>query len=137
MPARFNAGAAKMIPSEPLCDASLPSGIRSRFVDGVNGLRMHVLEAGFEEQDRPCVLLLHGFPELAYSWRKVMLPLADAGLHVIAPDQRGYGRTTGWDVRYDGDVGSFSLLSIVRDALALVFALGRRSVAAVVGHDFG
>ena len=121
----------------PLSETSLPPGIRSGFVDGVNGLRMHVLEAGFEEQDRPCVLLLHGFPELAYSWRKVMLPLADAGLHVIAPDQRGYGRTTGWDVRYDGDVGSFSLLSIVRDALALVFALGRRSVAAVVGHDFG
>ena len=81
----------------PLPEASLPPGIRSGFVDGVNGLRMHVLEAGFEEQNRPCVLLLHGFPELAYSWRKVMLPLADAGFHVIGPDQRGYGRTTGWD----------------------------------------
>ena len=43
------------------------------------------------------VLLLHGFPELAYSWRKVMPALAAAGYHVIAPDQRGYGRTTGWD----------------------------------------
>jgi pimeloyl-ACP methyl ester carboxylesterase len=111
--------------------------IRSRFVNDVNGLTMHVLEAGFEAQDRPCVLLLHGFPELAYSWRKVMLPLAAAGFHVVAPDQRGYGQTTGWDGDYDGDVGSFRLLNLVRDALGLVSALGYRSVAAVVGHDFG
>ena len=69
--------------------ATLPSGIRSRFVENVNGLRVHILEAGFESKDRPCVLLLHGFPELAYSWRKIMLPLAAAGFHVIAPDQRG------------------------------------------------
>ena len=98
---------------------------------------MHVLEAGFETPDRPCVLLLHGFPELAYSWRKVMVPLANAGFHVIAPDQRGYGRTTGWDPRYDGDLASFRLLNLIRDALGLVSALGIRSVAAVVGHDFG
>jgi pimeloyl-ACP methyl ester carboxylesterase len=121
----------------PLDQSALPLGIRSRFVNGINGLRMHVLEAGFEDNSRPCVLLLHGFPELAFSWRKVMLPLAQAGFHVIAPDQRGYGRTTGWDGHYDGDVASFSMLAVVRDALALVFAFGYRSVAAVVGHDFG
>src|SRR6202521_2721329 len=121
----------------PLENAPLPAGIRCRFVDDVNGLRMHVLEAGFEGEGRPCVLLLHGFPELAYSWRKVMVPLAAAGFHVIAPDQRGYGRTTGWDGDYDGDVGSFRMLNLVRDALGLVSALGYRSVAAVIGHDFG
>ena len=115
----------------------LPAGIRSRLVENINGLTMHVLEAGFEGRRRPCVLLLHGFPELAYSWRKVMLPIASAGFHVLAPDQRGYGRTTGWDGDYDGDVGSFRILNIVRDALGLVCALGYRSVAAVVGHDFG
>jgi pimeloyl-ACP methyl ester carboxylesterase len=120
----------------PLDSAVLPSGIRSRFLDGINGLRMHVLEAGFETAGRPCVLLLHGFPELAYSWRKVMLPLAAAGFHVVAPDQRGYGRTTGWDGDYDGDLASFRLLNLVRDKLTLVAALGYRSVA-VVGHDFG
>lgn len=122
---------------DPLSKADLPVAIRSRFVGGVNGLTMHVLEAGFESRDRPCVLLLHGFPELAYSWRKVMLPLAAAGFHVVAPDQRGYGRTTGWDGDYDGDLGSFRMLNLVRDALGLVSALGYRSVAAVVGHDFG
>jgi pimeloyl-ACP methyl ester carboxylesterase len=98
---------------------------------------MHVLEAGFEDKGRPLLLLLHGFPEIAYSWRKVMLPLADAGFHVVAPDQRGYGRTTGWDPDYDGDLGSFRILNIVRDALGLVSALGYRTVAAVIGHDFG
>ena len=123
------------LPSLP--DIPLPPGIRSRFVDGINGLRMHVLEAGFETRGRPCLLLLHGFPELAFSWRKVMPQLAEAGYHVIAPDQRGYGRTTGWDANYDGDLNSFRLLNLVRDALGLVSAFGYRSVDAVIGHDFG
>src|SRR5580693_8100421 len=60
----------------PLDSALLPVGIRSRFADGINGLRMHVLEAGFETPGRPCVLLLHGFPELAFSWRKILPALA-------------------------------------------------------------
>ena len=115
----------------------LPPGIRSRFVDNVNGLRMHLLEAGFEPKDRPLVLLLHGFPELAYSWRKVMPPLAAAGYHVIAPDVRGYGRTSGTDVRYDDDLAPFRTLNQVRDMLGLVSAFGQRSVAAVIGHDQG
>jgi pimeloyl-ACP methyl ester carboxylesterase len=120
-----------------MTEVPLAPGIRSRLVPNINGLTMHVLEAGFEDKDRPCVLLLHGFPELAYSWRKVMLPLAAAGFHVVAPDQRGYGRTTGWDSHYDGDLASFRILNVMKDALALLHALGRRSVAAVVGHDFG
>jgi pimeloyl-ACP methyl ester carboxylesterase len=118
-------------------DIPLPAGIRSRFVDDINGLRMHVLEAGHETPGRPCLLLLHGFPELAYSWRKVMPTLVAAGYHVLAPDQRGYGRTTGWDASYDGDLASFRLLNLVRDALGLVSAFGYRAVDAVVGHDFG
>jgi pimeloyl-ACP methyl ester carboxylesterase len=126
-----------MTTSHSLQSIPLPAGIRSRFVDNVNGLRMHVLEAGFETPGRPCLLLLHGFPELAYSWRKVMLPLAAAGYHVVAPDQRGYGRTTGWDSDYDGDLRSFRKLNLVRDALALVSALGYEWVEAVIGHDFG
>src|SRR5204862_2740808 len=62
----------------PLSASVLPAGVRSRFVDGVNGLRVHVLEAGFETPGRPALVLLHGYPELAYSWRKVMGPLAAA-----------------------------------------------------------
>jgi pimeloyl-ACP methyl ester carboxylesterase len=120
-----------------LPDIPLPTGIRSRFVEGINGLGLHVLEAGYQTRGRPCVLLLHGFPELAYSWRKVMPALAEAGFHVIAPDQRGYGRSTGWDADYDGDLNSFRLLNLVRDALGLVSAFGYPHVDAVVGHDFG
>ena len=61
----------------------LPQGVRSRFVDGVNGLRIHLLEAGDASPQRPMLLLLHGFPELAYSWRAVMPALADAA-HLAA-----------------------------------------------------
>jgi len=118
-------------------NGTLPADIRSRSIANVNGLTAHILEAGYETAGRPAVLLLHGFPELAYSWRKVMLPLAHAGYHVIAPDQRGYGRTTGWDGSYDADSDPFRILNMVRDAMALVFALGYRDVAMVAGHDAG
>ncbi|MCA3178795.1 MAG: alpha/beta fold hydrolase [Burkholderiales bacterium] len=121
----------------PLDAALLPDGVRARFVDGVNGLRMHVLEAGHADGARPMLLLLHGFPELAYSWRATMPALADAGWHVVAPDQRGYGRTTGWTRDYDADLAPFRMANLVRDALGLVAALGRTHVDAVIGHDFG
>jgi pimeloyl-ACP methyl ester carboxylesterase len=101
----------------------------------VNGLEMHLLEAG--DANRPALLLLHGFPELAYSWRKIMLPLAEAGYHVLAPDQRGYGRTTGWVANYDGDLASFRLTNLVRDAVQLLKILKINSVESVIGHDFG
>jgi pimeloyl-ACP methyl ester carboxylesterase len=118
-------------------ETTLPAGIRSRFVNNGNGITMHLLEAGFEAANRPCVLLLHGFPELAYSWRKVMLPLAEVGFHVVAPDLRGYGRTDDTAVTFDDDLWLFSMLNHVRDVLGLACALGHRSVAAVVGHDYG
>jgi pimeloyl-ACP methyl ester carboxylesterase len=96
---------------------------------------MHVLEAG--EPERPAVLLLHGFPELAYSWRHQLSALAAAGWHVLAPDQRGYGRTTGWDGRFEADLAPYRLFNLAKDIVALVRALGLPSVAAVIGHDFG
>jgi len=115
---------------------TLPAGIRSRYIDNGNDVRMHVLEAGFEDGNRPCVVLLHGFPELAYTWRNQLLPLAGAGFHVVAPDLRGYGRSAVAPVRFDDDVLPYSLLSRVSDVLGLVRALGYRKVAAVVGHDW-
>ena len=121
----------------PYGNGTLPAGIRSRQIPNVNDMTVHILEAGYETPDRPAVLLLHGFPELAYSWRKVMPSLAAAGCHVIAPDQRGYGRTIGWDDSYDADPDPFRILNMTRDAMALVYALGHRSVAMVVGHDAG
>ena len=47
-------------------ETTLPDGIQSRYIDNGNNLSGHILEAGFDHPDRPCVLLLHGFPELAY-----------------------------------------------------------------------
>ncbi|MEP6885033.1 MAG: alpha/beta hydrolase [Gammaproteobacteria bacterium] len=116
---------------------TLLAGIRSRLIDNNNGARMHILEAGFEEPGRPCVILLHGFPELAYTWRKQLLPLARAGFHVIAPDLRGYGRSSGTDIKFDDDILSFSLLNHVSDTLGLVSALGIEKVQAIAGHDWG
>ncbi len=117
-------------------EAVLPQGVRSRFVDA-NGLRMHFLEAGYEQPGRPCVLLLHGFPELAYSWRKNLVPLAERGYHVVAPDLRGFGRTTGWKQGYDIDLTEFGNLNLVVDMLSLTALLGHEEVAMVVGHDSG
>ncbi len=129
--------ASPLVTPATLAPLPLPSGVSSRYLPDINGMTVHFLEAGHESPGRPVVLLLHGFPELAYSWRRVMPALAAAGYHAVAPDQRGYGRSTGWDGDYDGDLGSFRMLNLVRDALALVAALGLHEVAAVVGHDFG
>jgi pimeloyl-ACP methyl ester carboxylesterase len=124
-------------PIGPLPASVLPTGVRSRFVENVNGLRMHVLEAGFEKRSGRVLLLVHGYPELAYSWRKQMVPLAAAGYHVLAPDLRGYGRTSGTDVTFDDDLAPFRTLNEVRDMLGLVSAFGYRSVDGIIGHDFG
>jgi pimeloyl-ACP methyl ester carboxylesterase len=134
---RDHSGGRKNIEAVPYSSSVLPPGIRSRFVEDINGIRMHVLEAGFETTHRLGIVLLHGFPELAYSWRKVMLPIADAGFHVIAPDRRGYGRTTGSDVRFEDNLDPFAPLNQVRDGLGLVSAFGYSAEEAVIGHDFG
>jgi pimeloyl-ACP methyl ester carboxylesterase len=116
---------------------TMPLGIRSRRIDNNNDVTMHILEAGFEIPGRPCVVLLHGFPELAYTWRHQLLPLAQAGFHAIAPDLRGYGRSAPTAAAFDDDILPYSLLNRVSDVLGLVRALGYEKVAAVVGHDWG
>jgi pimeloyl-ACP methyl ester carboxylesterase len=119
----------------------LPEGITSNYVScPLIGLNIHYLEAGYSPSTKkPLILLLHGYPELAFSWRKIMPTLAAAGYHVVAPDQRGYGRTTGWDTRSHGEVDllSFSMTSLARDVVVFVAALGYETVECVVGHDFG
>src|SRR6516165_10663455 len=118
-------------------NGTLPAGVRPRLIPNVNGLTVNILEAGFETPGRPLVLLLHGFPNLAYSWRKVMPAVAAAGYYAVAPDCRGFGRTTGWDDSWDADPQPFLALNMVRDQIALVSALGYRSTAMMVGHDQG
>ena len=88
---------------------------------------MHYLEAG----TGPLVLLLHGFPELSFSWRHQIAALADAGYRVIAPDQRGYGQTDRPE-----NPEEYTLCHLAGDILGLVHALGEKR-AAVIGHDWG
>jgi pimeloyl-ACP methyl ester carboxylesterase len=116
---------------------TLSPGIRSRYVDNNNGVRMHILESGFEKPGRPCVVFLHGFPELAYTWRNQLLPVANAGFHAVAPDLRGYGRSLSTPVKFDDELLPYTILNRVSDVLGLIRALGYEKVAAVVGHDWG
>jgi pimeloyl-ACP methyl ester carboxylesterase len=119
----------------------LPSGVSENYIHcSANGLTLHFLEAGYTPQrDRPLVVLCHGFPELAFSWRKIMPALAEAGYYVVAFDQRGYGRTTGWDdsTYANTNLAQFTPTILVRDTVILVHALGYREVKCIVGHDFG
>ena len=117
--------------------ADMDCAVRSQIISGVNGLDMHVLESGYENPENPTILLLHGFPEIAYSWRKLFHPLTEAGFHVVAPDMRGYGQTTGWSNRYEDPLEPFSMLNLVADCVELIGHLGKDYVSAVVGHDFG
>ncbi|CZR62952.1 related to epoxide hydrolase [Phialocephala subalpina] len=114
----------------------LPPGITESYLPS-HDLTYHVLSAG--QRNKPLVLLLHGFPELAFSWRKIMPAIAADGYHVVAYDQRGYGRTTGWDTREFSsvDLNTFTFTRLVRDVVILANALGYKEVACVVGHDFG
>ena len=97
-----------------------------RFIE-TNGIRMHIAEAG----EGPLVLLLHGFPESWYSWRHQLGALAQAGYHVIAPDQRGYGQTD-----RPAEIEKYTQLHLVGDVIGLLDALGEEH-AVVVGHDWG
>jgi soluble epoxide hydrolase/lipid-phosphate phosphatase len=94
---------------------------------GTNGINLAVHELG----EGPPVLLLHGFPELAYSWRHQIGPIVDAGFRVIAPEQRGFG-----DSDAPADPLSYSVKNLVADLVGLLDALELER-AVFVGHDWG
>lgn len=99
-----------------------------RYVE-VNGVRLRVTEAG--ERGAPVVLLVHGFPDLAYAWRHQVQALADAGFHVLAPDQRGYGGSSRPEAVTDYDI-----IALTGDLAGLLDDVGAEQ-AVVVGHDWG
>ncbi len=94
-----------------------------------NGIEMHIAEAG--PADGPLVVLCHGFPESWYSWRHQLPALAEAGYHVVAPDQRGYGATTA-----PADNRAYTQFHLVGDIVGLVHALDAQT-AVIAGHDWG
>lgn len=95
-----------------------------------NGIRMGYYEAG-PAGDAPPLVLCHGWPELAFSWRHQIRALADAGLRVIAPDQRGFGATDA-----PKEVQAYDLEQLTADLVGLLDHLGIAK-AIFVGHDWG
>ncbi|BBZ11755.1 alpha/beta fold hydrolase [Mycobacterium branderi] len=94
-----------------------------------NGVKLHTVEAG--ERGAPVVVLAHGFPELAYSWRHQIPVLAAAGYHVLAPDQRGYGRSSRPD-----EISAYNIADLSADLIGLLDDVGAER-AVFVGHDWG
>ena len=92
-----------------------------------NGIRLHVAEQG----EGPLIVLCHGFPESWYSWRHQIPVLARAGYHVVAPDQRGYGKSDRPQA-----IEEYNIFKLTGDIIGLVQALGRKE-AIIVGHDWG
>lgn len=107
-------------------DPFTPAGAQHRLVD-VPGGRIHLVEQG----TGPLVLLVHGFPELWYSWRHQLPALAEAGYRAVAIDVRGYGRSSVPDA-----VEAYRIGAHVEDNVAVVRALGEET-AVIVGHDWG
>src|SRR5919199_931083 len=100
--------------------------VTHRFIN-TNGIKMHIAQQG----SGPLVILCHGFPESWYSWRHQLTALAEAGYHVVAPDQRGYGQTD-----RPADVRAYTQLHLVGDVIGVLDALGEQQ-AVIVGHDWG
>ncbi|MBD0361820.1 MAG: alpha/beta hydrolase [Coleofasciculus sp. C3-bin4] len=102
------------------------TGVTHRFVE-TNQIKMHIAEQG----SGPLVVLCHGFPESWYSWRHQLAALSEAGYHVVAPDQRGYGQTD-----RPQPVEAYNILELTADIVGLVDALNQEH-AVIVGHDWG
>ncbi|WKG02981.1 alpha/beta fold hydrolase [Mycolicibacterium sp. HK-90] len=99
-----------------------------RLVD-TNGVTLKVIEAG--ERGNPVVVLTHGFPELAYSWRHQIPALAAAGYHVLAPDQRGYGGSSRPE-----EIDAYNIVELTADVAGLLDDVGAEK-AVLIGHDWG
>tara|TARA_B110000438_G_scaffold83073_1_gene82748 strand:+ start:9824 stop:10960 length:1137 start_codon:yes stop_codon:yes gene_type:complete len=111
--------------------------IKSKISKNINEIDIHYLEAGSKTKNSKLIVLLHGFPELAFSWRKILIELSLQGYHVIAPDQRGFGKTYGANLSYTNDLSTYSHVNLVKDIYLLSKSLGYENVKCIVGHDSG
>jgi len=118
-------------------NGTLDRQIKSRTIKNINGLDIHFLESGVEYAKNGLIVLLHGFPELSYSWRKLICRLSNVGFHVIAPDQRGFGRTLGADLSYTSNLSTYNHKNLSDDIYLLVKKLGYEKVKCIIGHDSG
>ena len=128
-----------MATTNGLQDLPLPEGVTEDYIDCTDscGLNFHLIKAG--KPGNPLIIFCHGYPELAFSWRKVLGAVSQAGYYCVALDQRGYGRTTGWDTRafHEVDMYEFTTTNLVRDLVCLTYKLGYTETACIIGHDFG
>jgi pimeloyl-ACP methyl ester carboxylesterase len=106
---------------------ALDAQVSHRMVEVAPGVRLHCVEAGHG----PLVVLLHGFPEFWYSWRKQIPALVDAGFHVLAPDMRGYNLSD-----KPRGIQAYTTDILARDVACLIDACGEER-ASIVGHDWG
>lgn len=107
--------------------------LKSRVIKNVNSLNINILENNVEKKTNNVILLLHGFPEISFSYRYLMLLLEKAGFYCIAPDQRGYGKTKS---KGKETLNSFSVLNLSKDIYCLMKKLNINKYH-LIGHDFG
>ena len=120
--------ASPTIATEPNRADAITTPLRESFVS-TNGVSLHVVEAG--PVDGPPVILLHGFPEFWYGWRRQIDALAGAGFRVVIPDQRGYNTSD-----KPRGTAAYNIDLLAADVIGLIDHLGVEQ-AAVVGHDWG
>ena len=107
--------------------------LKSKVIKNVNGLNINILENNAEKKFDNVILLLHGFPEISFSYRYLMLLLEKAGYYCVAPDQRGYGKTKS---SVKETLNSYSVLNLAKDIYCLIKKLNINKYH-LIGHDFG
>ena len=115
----------------------LSPNIRIKVAKNINGLDIKYLEAGKKSIKSELIVLLHGFPEIGFSWRKILNELSHHSYHIISPDQRGFGGTIGADFTFTNDLTSYNHLNLAKDIYLLCKSLGYEKVKCIVGHDSG
>ena len=107
--------------------------LKSRVLKNINGLNIHILENNAKIKKNNIVVLLHGFPEISFSYRYLMTKFEKAGYYCIAPDQRGYGFTASLT---NESLNSFSVFNLTKDISLLTDKLNIKKYH-LIGHDFG
>ena len=107
--------------------------MKSRIIKNVNGLNINILENSIKKKADNVILLLHGFPEISFSYRYLMLLFERENYYCIAPDQRGYGKTYSL---FKENFDTYSVLNLAKDISSLIDRLNIKKFH-LIGHDFG